>query len=30
MTGVAEERLDHLGGVIFRDPVTEQDLQRAP
>lgn len=30
LTGVAEERLRPLGGVTFRDPVTEQDLQRAP
>lgn len=26
LTGVTEERLRVLGGVIFRDPVTEQDL----
>ncbi|HEX2872814.1 MAG TPA: hypothetical protein VHP33_16240 [Polyangiaceae bacterium] len=30
LTGVADERLRGLGGVTFRDPVTEQDLQRAP
>jgi hypothetical protein len=29
LTGVTEERLRPLGGVIFRDPATEQDLQRA-
>ena len=29
LTGVSEERLRPLGGVIFRDPVTEQDLPRA-
>lgn len=29
LTGLSEERLRLLGGVIFRDPVTEQDLQRA-
>jgi hypothetical protein len=29
LTGVTEERLGSLGGVIFRDPVTEQDLPRA-
>lgn len=29
LTGVAEERLAPLGGVTFRDPVTEQELPRA-
>jgi hypothetical protein len=28
LTGVTEERLGPLGGVIFRDPVTERDLPR--
>jgi hypothetical protein len=28
LTGLSEERLKPLGGVIFRDPVTEQDLPR--
>lgn len=26
LTGVSEERLRGLGGVIFRDPVTEREL----
>jgi len=26
LTGVAQERLQPLGGVIFRDPATELDL----
>ena len=29
LTGVSEDRLGALGGVVFRDPVTEQDLPRA-
>jgi len=29
LTGVTEERLRPLGGVTFRDPVTDQDLLRA-
>jgi biopolymer transport protein ExbD len=29
LTGVTEERLRPLGGVTFRDPVTERDLPRA-
>jgi len=29
LTGIAEESLSKLGGVTFRDPVTEQDLTRA-
>lgn len=28
LTGLSEERLQPLGGVTFRDPVTEQDLPR--
>jgi biopolymer transport protein ExbD len=28
LTGVTEERLRPLGGVSFRDPVTEQELRR--
>jgi len=28
LTGLSEDRLGPLGGVIFRDPVTEQDLPR--
>jgi hypothetical protein len=28
LTGLSEERLKSLGGVIFRDPVTERDLPR--
>ena len=28
LTGLAEERLRPLGGVTFRDAVTEQDLPR--
>lgn len=28
LTGLAEERLASLGGVIFRDPVTDRDLPR--
>lgn len=27
LTGVTEQRLDPLGGVIFRDPVTEKDVR---
>lgn len=29
LTGVTEEKLGPLGGVIFRDPVTERDLPLA-
>ena len=29
LTGLTEERLRPLGGVSFRDPVTEQELRRA-
>jgi hypothetical protein len=29
LTGVSEDRLRPLGGVIFRDPVTERDVPRA-
>jgi hypothetical protein len=29
LTGVVEERLRPLGGVVFRDPVTERDLSLA-
>jgi hypothetical protein len=29
LTGLSEERVRPLGGIIFRDPVTEEDLQRA-
>ncbi len=29
LTGVTEERLRPLGGVSFRDPVTERELRRA-
>ena len=29
LTGVTEERLQPLGEVIFRDPVTEQEVARA-
>ena len=29
LTGLAEERLGALGGVTFRDAVTEQELLRA-
>ena len=29
LTGLSEERLRPLGGVTFRDPVTERDLPRA-
>jgi hypothetical protein len=28
LTGLTEEQLKPLGGVIFQDPVTEQDLPR--
>ena len=28
LTGLQEERLSGLGGVIFQDPVTEQELPR--
>ena len=28
LTGVTEARLSSLGGVIFRDPVTERDVPR--
>jgi hypothetical protein len=30
LTGLSEEQLGPLGGVIFRDPVTERDLPRIP
>lgn len=30
LTGLTEELLAPLGGVIFRDPVTDQEFQRAP
>jgi len=26
LTGIAEDRLSTLGGVTFRDPMTDQDL----
>lgn len=29
LTGLTEDRLRPLGGVSFRDPVTEQELRRA-
>lgn len=29
LTGVAEERLGAVGGVIFRDPATDEDLPRS-
>lgn len=29
LTGVSEARLAPLGGVTFRDPVTEQEIRRA-
>ncbi|MCK6548710.1 hypothetical protein L6R52_22895 [Myxococcota bacterium] len=28
LTGLSEERLEPLGDVVFRDPVTEEDLPR--
>ena len=28
LTGLSEEQLAPLGGVTFRDPVTDQDLER--
>lgn len=28
LTGISEDRLRPLGGVIFRDPVTDRDLPR--
>jgi hypothetical protein len=28
LTGLSEQRLEPVGGVIFRDPATEQDLPR--
>ena len=28
LTGLDEDRLRSLGGVVFRDPVSEQDLPR--
>jgi len=28
LTGLSEERIHPLGGVIFRDPVTERNLPR--
>jgi biopolymer transport protein ExbD len=28
LTGLGEERLQSIGGVVFRDPVTERDLPR--
>lgn len=29
LTGVSRERLESLGGVVFRDPVTEDDIVAA-
>jgi hypothetical protein len=29
LTGVTEEQLRPLGGVVFRDPVSERDLPRS-
>ena len=29
LTGLSEEKLKRVGGVLFRDPVTERDLPRA-
>lgn len=29
LTGLAEEKLKRVGGVVFRDSVTERDLPRA-
>ena len=29
LTGLSEEKLTRVGGVLFRDPVTERDLPRA-
>ena len=29
LTGVSSERLKGLGGVVFRDPVTESDISAA-
>lgn len=28
LTGLSEDRLRSLGGVVFRDPVSEKDLPR--
>jgi hypothetical protein len=28
LTGIGEDRLRSLGGVVFRDPVSERDLPR--
>lgn len=28
LTGLGEDRLQALGGVVFRDPVSERDLPR--
>ena len=28
LTGLSEDRLSTLGGIVFRDPVSEQDLPR--
>lgn len=28
LTGLSEKRLEPIGGVIFRDPVTDRDLPR--
>lgn len=28
LTGLSEQRLEPMGGVIFRDPVTDRDLPR--
>ena len=30
LTGVPEERLSQLGGVVFRDPATDRELRRTP
>lgn len=30
LTGLPEEKLQALGGVTFRDPVTDQDLPLSP
>jgi hypothetical protein len=29
LTGVTEDRLASIGGVVFRDPITDQTLPRA-
>lgn len=29
LTGVSSERLKDIGGVVFRDPVTESDISAA-